>query len=183
MIVGNYQIQPIEITKDDSATEFDSWLSKNSFNPMPYENQIYYLKKGAVFLAIRMKTTGFEKIEIKPLHIVYPSDKVSVPIKFSHDQRTFDLDIYVFSEIDLWKKASKLGEEKVYPSFLDAYLFFKGSGPYRKTADSPILGTLLGNRKGFITRFEAVNLNYPGWPIKDLASDPTFLASELSLSK
>lgn len=185
VIVGNYKIQPIEITKDNSATEFNSWLSKNHFSPMPFENQKYYLKKGAVFLAIRMETTGLHKIEMKPLHVVYPSNKVSVPIKFSQDQGTFDIDIYVFSEVNLSIKAGGWESgKKTYPSpsIAQAYLYLFGQGPYSKTAN-PILGTLLGNRKGFITRFVAGYLNHPTRPIKKIASDPNFLAFELSLPK
>lgn len=196
VVVGGYQIQPIEILKEKSGQEFNTWLSKNKFNEMPNGNQKYYLKKGAVFLAIRMNTKGLANISIKPLHIVYPSDHVSVPIKFTHDSRTFDLDLYVFAKSpmepnyrELLKKKS--GDEQayknpipriadLYPSIEKAHLLYEGFVEYPSVKnDMTNVKKILGSVSGYITKFSSKNVNGVNNSVKLLKDDPFFTLDQL----
>lgn len=170
VVLDSYQIQPIEILKEGSGNEFNAWLKKNKFNPMPLANQKYYLKKGAVFLAIRMNLNrpSTENLISKPLHIVYPSDKLSAPMKFTHDTREFDLDLYVFSHKELKKDLTKM------------YLKQNGSTAYENKHITPFLDDLIGKQKGFITRYSGQSLNNKGQLINKLTHDPEFLKAELN---
>ena len=170
VVLDSYKIQPIEILSEGVGNEFNAWLKANKFNPMPLENQKYYLKKGAVFLAIRMSLNlpDVGRLESKPLHIVYPSDKLSVPMKFTHDTRQFDLDLYVFSKNELKKDLTKM------------YLVRKDSGAYENKRNTPFLDSLLGKQKGFITRYSGHGLNKNGQLINKLATDPEFTISDLN---
>jgi hypothetical protein len=159
-VVGHYKIQPVEITKDGAAGEFNAWLEKNKFNAMPIENQKHYLKKGAVFLAIRAKVDDTE-MHFKPLHVVYPARDLSFPLKFTHDTRTFDVQLYVMT-----KRA-------VAPdSLAKSYLRFDGAADYPGGKASPELAKLVGNRKGVITRFNGFGLNGEGQSLSALTDDP-----------
>lgn len=170
VVLDSYKIQPIEILNEGAGNEFNVWLKKNKFNPMPLENQKYYLKKGAVFLAIRMnldKPTT-ENLASKPLHIVYPADKLTMPIKFTHDTREFDLDLYVFSKKQLNKDLSAM------------YLKDKGSVLYMNKRNKPFLDSLIGKQKGYITKYAGYGLNKNGQLINKLATDPEFTMKELN---
>jgi hypothetical protein len=166
----NYTIQPIEILNEGAGNEFNAWLKKNKFNSMPLANQKYYLKKGAVFLAIRMNLNmpNPANLTSKPLHIIYKADKLAVPMKFTHDSRQFDLDLYVFSKKELKKDLSAMylkNEEKV---------------AYENKRETPFLDAIIGKHKGFITRYEGKSLNKKGQLIKNLQNDPEFLITELN---
>lgn len=169
VVFDQYKIQPIEILKDNSAAEFNSWLKKNKFNPMPFENQKYYLKKGAVFLAIRMQLNNPTATELtaRPLHIVYKSDRVSVPLKFTHDARTFDLELYVFSKKELNVDLSR------------TYLKKQDSVAYRNERLHPFVDSIVGKKEGYISRYEGEELNTKEKSLKDLKDDPLFLADDL----
>ncbi len=180
-LLEHYQIQPIEIVSDSSENEFNQWLILNGFNPMPLENQKYYLKKGAVFLAIQMKTSGLETIAVRPLHIVYPANSISFPMKFSHDSRIFDLDLYVFSEVNMENKTKNMS--KLLPSFSSAYLKLSGSGSYKKDAANPILSQILGDKPGFISLFSAHGLNQGKNRINLVKNDPSLSLDYLGIKK
>jgi hypothetical protein len=171
VILSNYVIQPIEITKDGSTSEFNAWLAKNKFNPMPLENQKYYLKKGAVFLAIRMNMNRPTEASLRsrPLHVAYKSDEVSVPIKFSHDSRKFDLDLYVFSKRELKKDLGKM------------YLNIADSVTYKNERLNPMMDNLIGGVSGYLTHYKATELNADGKSLKALAQDPSFSKAELGI--
>lgn len=167
--LSQFVIQPIEILKDGSAAEFNEWLTKNKFNPMPVENQKYYLKKGAVFLAIRMSMNrpDLATIKSRPLHIVYRADQVSVPIKFSHDSRVFGMDLYVWSKNPLKKE------------FNGNYVRKEIAVPYKNEHLHPMMDNRIGPGAGFITRYVSENLNGPGRSLKELSEDPTFMKADL----
>ncbi len=158
-VVGNYQIQPIEILSGSASKDFDQWLVKNNFNPMPHELQTNYLKKGAVFLAIRMKLDNTEA-KLKPLHVIYPATTLSFPLKFTHDTRTFNFTLYTATPQSL--------DAKVLEPF---YLKKTGEGTY-DSGSSRQLSFLLGNKKWVVTRFAARDLNTPKFPLNKLSSDP-----------
>ncbi len=97
--VGNYEIIPLEILREDSGKELNDWLSKQGFNASPDAIQQPYLRKGAFFLAIRLKPTG-SMIDLKPLWIRYPAGNVSFPVRFTHDYRSFDLKVFTLTTPD-----------------------------------------------------------------------------------
>jgi hypothetical protein len=159
IVAGNYQIEPIEILQDGAAKPFNAWLKTRHFNPMPEKNQKYYLKKGAVFLAIRAKVHE-TSISFKPLHIVYKANHLSYPLKFTHDSRTFDLTLYIM------KKDRK--ETHQLP-----YLTRMGSGQLTSSSGAPHLKSLMGTMKeGFITMYQGRGLNGPRAKLADLKEDP-----------
>ncbi|WP_409479803.1 DUF2330 domain-containing protein [Pseudobdellovibrio sp. HCB154] len=170
VVLDSYKIQPIEILNAGAGNEFNAWLKENKFNPMPLENQRYYLKKGAVFLAIRMNLNKptTDNLASKPLHIVYPADKLSMPIKFTHDTREFDLDLYVFSKKKLDKDLSAM------------YLKQKGTVLYENKRNTPFLDSLIGKQKGYISKYEGYGLNKNGQLINKLATDPEFTIKDLN---
>ena len=116
-IVGNYTIQPIEIVDTKVGKELNTWLETNNYNPMPQDLQKPYLKKSAVFLAIRMKTPG-ESIKMKPLHVVYPAKELSYPIRFTHPDRVFNAEIYLWSPAEVsktfWKEFDLTEDKSVH---------------------------------------------------------------------
>jgi hypothetical protein len=96
--VGNHEIVPIEIKDAGGAgEEMNDWLRGNGYIELPSEIQKPYLAKGAVFLAIKVRTGG-EAMELKPLWISYKSDKMEFPLRFTHDYRTFDLNLYLIHD-------------------------------------------------------------------------------------
>src|SRR6185437_3772412 len=94
--VGQYKIQEIEIVDENSGKELNAWLAAHHYNEMPLDLQKPYLKKGAVFLAITV-TLDSKDASFKPLHIAYPANDLRLPIKFTHDTRVFDVNVFVFS--------------------------------------------------------------------------------------
>lgn len=166
-IVGDYQIQPVEITGDGAAAAapFNAWLEKNRFNAMPVETQKHYLKRGAVFLAIRAKPKS-ETMSFKPLHLVYADDDLSFPVKLTHDSRTFDVVLYTLT-------SEKPKDGALERSFLEA----KGGHatlPAALTARHPKLKALLGKAaRGVLTRFDGDAMNGPGKKLAELTADPS----------
>jgi len=168
---GGYTIQPIEILNDFAGNEFNTWLKKNKFNPMPLRNQKYYLKKGAVFLALRMQMNFpyGASLVAKPLHITYKSDQIAIPMKFTHDNRKFDLDIYVFSKKELNSDFSAQYLKKVHHV------------PYKNKHLSPFLDSLIGDKKeGWLTKISGERLNQKGKEISKIKNDPVFTKIELN---
>ena len=162
-VVGNYKIQPIEILDPSGGQDFNAWLKANHFNSMPDDLQKPYLKKGAVFLAIKVALKG-KLANLKPLHIVYPADHLSFPLKFTHDTRTFDLDLFVFTQ-----KVSN--EDPKLPGLKQTA---QGSYvPAMLAEQFPLLYGLLGERDGFITLYEGRKLNTKGNFLRELPADPT----------
>lgn len=164
VVVGNYQIQPIEILSDKGGQELNNWLTKNKFNPMPQDKQTRYLHKGAAFLAIRMEMNrpDAETFLSKPLHVTYPSDTLAVPMLFTHEGRKFDMDIYVYSQKEMKLELGKL------------YFDRRETVPYKRKRLKPIMENLIGDNPGWITRYSARELNSKEKPLKALKQDPSF---------
>lgn len=167
--VGGFQIQPIEILKDTGGDELNTWLQKNRFNPMPVDKQKRYLKKGAAFLAIRMKMNkpGETDVLSRPLHVMYPATSIAVPMLFTHEGRTFDIDIYVFSAKEMKTDLSKL------------YLNRVGSVPYSWERARPMIENIVGDRKGWITKYSGKELNSENRKLSQLKQDPVFSKADL----
>ena len=171
--VGKYKIHPIEILEEPAGKELSDWLSKNNFNGMPIEKQKPYLKKGAVFLAVQMKFKDKKKVraDLKPLHIVYPSPTLTFPLRFTHDDRTFSIQLYVFSPYNIM--TSHRENQSYIP---ESYLKEVTSLHYTKKKTNrwlyPTVRKRLGNLDGYLYRFEGIDLNTPGKLLKDLKQDP-----------
>jgi hypothetical protein len=165
---GSFKIQPIEILSDSAFQELSDWLKKNKYNPMPAELQKPYLKKGAAFLAIRMQMDfpGGE-LRSKSLHVTYKADDLSLPIRFTHETRTFDLDLYVFSSKELKKD---LGDFHLRPI---------GSVAYKNQGHMPFVDAVIGKRDGYFTLYQARDLNTDSKKLSKLNSDPSFQKSDL----
>lgn len=161
--VGNYRIQPIEILSENSGDELDRWLLQNHFNTMPRDKQRPYLKKGSVFLAIKMKLAG-KPAELKPIHIVYASKTLSFPLRFTHDTRTFDLDLFVLSD-----------DAELEPGIESDYIYKEWQITLMKPKPGSKLASLVGpERTGNLAKFMARGLNTQNKMLKNLDRDPTF---------
>lgn len=163
-IVGDYEIQPVEILNDQAGGELNAWLSKKGFGTVPVENQRYYLTKGAVFLAIKLRGIKGAAVKLKPLHITYKANKLSLPLKFSSHSGIFDVTLYVFTD-------RRLDNGILYASLLysDRWGEFAAASLAAKALG---LRKRVGNRKGFLTRFVGYRYNVEGRSVKDFLRDP-----------
>ena len=162
-IVGNYQIQPIEIRDaENSGAELNLWLAANGYGRFPAEDQKPYLKPGAVFLALKLCGLRGGFTDVKPLHIVYKADTLSFPLKLSARSGVFDVELYVFTPGPL--DGSLLG---------GSHLYADPSVPIAASADAPLLWQTTGGQSGYLTRFEGDNFNVPQRSVLALAADPT----------
>jgi hypothetical protein len=168
--VGSYKVQPIEVLSEESGAELNRWLQRNGFSAVPPENQEYYLKKGAVFLALKLNGLSGSNASIKPLHIVYPSDQLSVPLKFSSHSGAFDLVLYT------WTKQPM----KVAPKSDSSYMYVAASHEFYAPS-KPVLRYLFGEGTGYLTRFGSTKFNSPGWEVADMKSDPTIDLASLDV--
>lgn len=162
--VGQYKIQEIEMLDDKGGKELNAWLAEHQYNPMPLDLQKPYLKKGAVFLAITVKLDE-KDATFKPLHVAYPAKELSLPLKFTHDNRVLDVNLFVFTSKPLDDSASR----KPYWNFVAKEVYEPGTAKVY-----PALGKELGVRTGFLTRFEGRKLNTAGRKLRELSADPTF---------
>lgn len=97
-VAGDFEITPIEILSENAGNELNSWLKNQQFIESPVEIQRSYLIKGAFYLAIRTSIAA-TKVSLKPLWIRYPATTLSFPLRFTHDYRTFDLDLFFLSSL------------------------------------------------------------------------------------
>ena len=161
-VVGSYQVQPIEVLDPKSAGgELNHWLLANGFGTVSPQHQRPYLRKGAVFLALKIHGLRGGFSEIKPLHIVYKSETLSLPLKFANNFGTFNVDLYAFTphalDSGLLRSDNLSGDTSV---------------EIKSAADAPLLWRLAG-RRGFLTRFEGYGFNGTGAAIRSLKTDPT----------
>lgn len=179
-VVGNYQVQPIEVLSEEAGSELNAWLTQKGFSPVPVENQKYYLRRGAVFLAVKINRLTGDSTDLKPLHITYRADRLVLPLKFSTHSGGFDVMLYTFTpqrlELDFGDPASSRTE-----GTLERYGLFS-DGSIRLTRSQlrnrlPALFKLVGPREGYLTLFTG-RFNKPdddcswGPPVSDLPEDP-----------
>ena len=162
-VVGSYQIQPIEILSESAGAELNAWLAKNGFGTVPPENQKYYLKTGAVFLALRVDGLKGTASELKPLHIVYPGDTLRLPLKFSTHSGVFNVRLYALTAQAPSRKAlQEFGLRVEGRSYaIDSAL------PRR----APAVAKLVGQRAGYVTEFSGEAFNVQ-WPVALFKEDP-----------
>ena len=160
--IGSYQVQPVEILDPKNAgNELNRWMFANGFGSVPAQNQRYYLRKGAVFLCIKIHGLHGSFSDIKPLHIVYKSDLLTLPLKFSTHSGTFNVELYLFTP------------QAVNPGILTASgLNGDDSTQISRAHDAPHLWQTVGRRAGFLTRFEGYGYNGSGLMVRDLKADP-----------
>jgi hypothetical protein len=153
--VGSYEVSPIEILSDGAGGELNQWLSAHGFGTMPVERQRYYLHKGAAFLALRLSGLQGTIVGVKPLHIVYPADKASLPLKFSF--RPFDVRL----------------DAKTFQAYR---LYGQGSIDLSK-GGLPELVKALGPVHGYVSKFQGFGFNAP----QDLSSSVESLPGDPSI--
>ncbi len=195
--VGSYKIQPIEILNDTAGEALNRWLMANGFGAVPAENQRHYLKKGAVFLALKLGHLQGSAATVKPLHIVYPADRLSVPLKFSSHSGVFDLLLYTFTpkqpdvaaledfHLNFIASVEIMPHAKGITRVVGAQRSARGV-QYSKDGDKiggllyedkggHALFKLLRYRAGYLSRFSGEGFNAPGKSVRDLADDPYLL--------
>jgi hypothetical protein len=94
--IGHYEIQPIELTGQGAGKELLDWFEVNGFKTKNKDID-YYLARNYVYLAVKISDIQNAKEELKPLHIVYKSDELSVPLKFDSLSGIFNVKIYFLS--------------------------------------------------------------------------------------
>lgn len=199
--VGQYEVIPIEILSEASGNELNAWLKNQGFIASPLEIQKPYLKKGAFFLAIKADLSGAIS-NIEPLWIRYKANKLSFPLRFTHDYRSFNLKVYflmpsgniVSTPKGLgWDDAPKdrVKEEKVdrYDDNIevknDGTLKVSQSGDLFETLmnlliefrDVPVVGKFLDRKDLVLTRIMIKGVNSDKTPkilrTRNLTSDPS----------
>lgn len=163
-VVGSYQIQPIEILAESAGGELNAWLAKNGFSEVPAENQKHYLRKGAVFLALRVEGLKGAESELKPLHIIYRNDTLHLPLKFSTHSGEFAVRLYTLTE---QAPSRKVLEDFGLRVGGRSYEISKVTLGLR----APLVAKLLGDRAGFITEFRGYGYN-ASHRVADWKEDP-----------
>ena len=179
--VGDYEIQPVEILSESAGSELNSWLDTNGFGTVPPENQRFYLKQGAVFLAVKVRNLLNRESPINPIHIIYQHDRMLLPLKFSSHSGVFDVRLYTFTD----KAPSRRVLESFGLKVNDASYFYsansseKGEGDRsfnNETTPEEIISGLLGARSGYITEFTGAGYNEKIM-VTALSDDPWLLPS------
>lgn len=160
--VGSYQVQPIEVLDPKNAGgELNSWLQANGFGAVPLANQQYYLKCGNVFLALKLHGLKGNFSDVKPLHIVYKSDTLTLPLKFSSHSGVFDVEMYAFTPGPLDRDLLKADN-----------LFADPSVKITNASTAPLLWQLTSHKRGYLTRYEGRDFNQPYNRVTALVADP-----------
>lgn len=164
--VGHYEIQPIELTDDKSGKELLDWFDLNGFKTKNKDID-YYLARNYVYLAVKIFDIQNAKEELKPLHIVYKSDELSVPLKFDSLSGIFNVKIYFISNKKILNK----------DMFDSKHLILDGDWEDSLEFDPKQTGSSLLDElnlpKGYIYRFEGWGINSSSNQLKDWSEDPT----------
>ena len=162
--VGDYEITPVEMLTHDAGDALNEWLVENGFGKVPKENQAFYVSKGVIFLALKIKNLSGSFADLKPLHIVYKSERATLPLKFSSHSGTFDVMLYTFT-------GSPLSSDD-----LNGYRFVKAPSVSIGRGQVPTLDQVSAGRVGYLTLFTGKEFNSPNSPVKDLLDDPSISA-------
>lgn len=160
--VGDYEIVPIEITDEsDGGRALNEWLLAQGYATLPAEIQKPYLGKGAVFLAVKVRPKSGD-VELQPLLVKYRAREMRFPLRFSHDDRTFDMDLYFVHGGDS-SEISGVPGEKTYHMTV---------GVEEAIRECPELGKILrANKTDKITRVSIRGINSE-FPVRNLKEDP-----------
>jgi hypothetical protein len=166
--VGDYEITPVEMLTSNAGDALNAWLTKNGFGKVPKENQYFYVSKGVVFLALKIKNLSGSFTDLKPLHIVYKADTVALPLKFSSHSGVFDVMLYTFTNRPI--------------SFDDVAEFSKFHLTLNENSASigrgqvSALDKISNGKVGYLTLFEGKGFNGPLGSVKELTADPSISA-------
>ena len=149
--VGDYEITPVEMLTHDAGDALNAWLTKNGFGKVPKENQSFYVSKGVVFLALKIKNLSGTFTDLKPLHIVYKADKATLPLKFSSHSGVFDVMLYTFTNHSV-----KFDELRAFNLTAESPSLRIGRGQV------PALDKISGDKTGYLTRFKGNGFNDVG---------------------
>ena len=170
-LVGDYEITPVEMLTHDAGDALNEWLVKNGFGKVPKENQAFYVSKGVVFLALKIKKLSGVFADLKPLHIVYKSDKAMLPLKFSTHSGTFDVMLWTFT-----------GQPLPQGEFQDYYLKSQGITKHVKRGQVWALDKISAGSSGYLQRFQGYSINASYRPVKNFNADPS-LADSLAVQR
>ena len=99
--VGPYDIQPIRAQGDEALPELNNWLTQNGFPIETAEHMAYFIDNQFTFLCIKV-VPGTQvlqgKIQLVPLQITFPSEKIYYPLIYSSQQGEFNLQLYTISD-------------------------------------------------------------------------------------
>ncbi len=169
--VGRYEIRPVQVLRERAGDELNRWLTGSGYAPVPASMQQYYLRPGAVFLAVKVRNPGGENAKLKPLHIVYRSEQVAMPLKFAEKSGIFDVLLYTFTP------------QPLRPTHFAAHrVMGLPSVSIRPGGSTPLLARITGNRQGYLTRFTGYRFNTPGRLVRTLRTDPSLPAPPTRLS-
>ena len=164
--VGSYQIQAVEITADDAAGALNHWLRSNGFGEVSREQQSFYLETGRCFLCV--KVAGLDRsgdsMQLPGLHIRYPGNELTLPLKFSTHSGTFDVDLYYLSSAINSPPSRDIGN-------LDQ-LGFTPKGHVALPKQLPKSLKPLKKHGELLYRFSAKQGNRPARPLSDWPNDP-----------
>lgn len=163
--VGKYEIKPLEVLDTASGLEINDWLYSNGFGKVPYAGLKYYLKPHASFLAIRVRGLKGNSKSLKPLHIVYKSQEVRVPLKFFANAGTFDVYIYTISNGKKFEAETDLKTKGIFRS-----------GSAQMTSVSSLESKISGLSKAdtVISRFFGSRINSKENKLSKWKEDPVF---------
>ena len=170
-VVGNYEITPLEILRSADGKDLNAWLKKHGFNTMPDELQKPYLRQGAYFLAVRIKTGG-EASRMKPLDIAYPAKRLDFPVRFTHAGREYDLTLYVVSELDGPTMQKRVGQ-----LVRDSYAERSSTLELPSNLETQKFGLAKMLKPRTITQVIFRGLNSASKPLSKLQADPSFEAN------
>lgn len=162
--VGDYEIVPIEIADEAIGGEaLNQWLRRQGYAEVGEEIQGPYLKKGAAFLAIKVKPKS-DSTELKPLLIRYRSEEMRFPLRFSHNDRTFDLNLYLLHEAG--------GEVSGVPDGVADGWGYQTQETEEAIRECPSLAETLRNSHGDKISRVALHGANSEFMIRDLSEDP-----------
>lgn len=96
---GPYTIQPIKARGSAGAKAVNTWLTDNSYAPIPDEALGYYIDQEWAFLAVKTSPADGELAKtgaLPPLSFSFPSDRIVVPLKLEA-QGVFPVRVYTVS--------------------------------------------------------------------------------------
>ncbi len=163
--VGKYEIQPIELKDYSTGKELLDWFNANGFKTKNKDIG-YYLKHHYAYLAIKINDLNDKKIELKPLHIIYKSNELSVPLKFDSLSGVFDVNLYFLTQ----KKITDL------QMFDSKQLSLDGEWAFLTPIEfDPIKAGLEKENlpKGYLYQFKGKAINSTYNQLKDWTEDPS----------
>lgn len=101
--VGAYDITALKTRGPDAAKALNAWLKERGFGEVAAENMKYYVEKKWTFLAIKIDTAKAAADQeksgaLRPLRVVFKSEDIVYPLKFSSHQGRFQASVSIFTD-------------------------------------------------------------------------------------